>query len=145
MNEEKRQLLQWLKSKQSDKFLYPALRKMGKLGDNAYAIKNGKSIWRVFELLFTIYMVIFRFLDVLKKLSLLKKLNKSTSNQVSFGRNGLVENGGVFTKDITNLSNKFLQMTKIKFHTLNFYTISAQRINLGRQFQKMKKSLKKCY
>lgn len=52
-----KKLLKWLQSKESDKFFSNLLWKMGRLGRNVDALKYDKSIWEMFEILCTIYMV----------------------------------------------------------------------------------------
>lgn len=52
-----KELLIWLRSKNSDKFFVPLLKKMGPLGSDAYTIKRNKSAWHTLELMYKIYMV----------------------------------------------------------------------------------------
>ena len=52
-----KELLIWLRSKNSDKFFVLLLRKMGPLGSEAHTIKRSKSAWHTRELMYKIYMV----------------------------------------------------------------------------------------
>ena len=52
-----KELVIWLRSKKSDKFFVPLLKKMGSLGSDAHTIKRDKSAWHTLELMYKIYMV----------------------------------------------------------------------------------------